>query len=237
MKKLLVFCLMLCLLLAGCGAATTESTAVATPDPADTDPTTASEVILGPLPLTEIGEFSDAPGGIMTLDDLRMIEAMRIEAIDPYGYQYIYAWEYSFALDCFTFYYAEEIYDEQTIYVQKGEDTVGYVSAFNDPVFYPDPYADQLGYTAELDGFKYTIEYFVHFSVPQENVRYKRVEDTTMPTGDAYVYEIYTGTEHTGYVLIDKATGLAIAHTDSENNISYQITKIDMENAGIPEYK
>ena len=237
MKKLLAFCLLICLLFTGCGAATTNTATEPTPDPADTDPTSASEPVLGPLPLTEIGEFSDVPGGIITLDDLRMIEFMRIEAVDPSGFQYIYAWEYSFALDSFTFYYAEEAYDEQTVCVKKGEDMVSYISTFNGTVFYQDLYADDLGHAAELDAFTYTIEYFVHFCIPQENVRYKRIEDTTLPTGEAYVYEIHTGSEHTGYVLIDKLTGFAVAHTDTEDNISYQITKIDMENAGIPDYK
>lgn len=235
MKKLLVFCLMICLLLSGCGATTNQ--AATTMDPDDTDPTVSADEIFGPLPLTEIGEFSDLPGGMMTLADLKSIETMRIEAVDQYGFKYIYAWEYSFALGQFTFYFAEEIYDEQTIYVKKGEDMACYLTAYNDPVFYQDPYADEVGYADELSAFGDTIELFVLYGAPQPNISYKRIEDANAPTGEAYAYEIYTGMQHTGYLLVDKATGLAVAQTDLEKCPVYQVTKIDMQDAGIPDYK
>ena len=244
MKKLLILCLMACLLLVGCNPAadlSAESTlpgdATATPaDPDDTEPTSPEE-IHGPLPLPEIGEFSDVPGGILTLDDLKDIELMRIEAVDEYGFKYIYAWEYVFALDRFTMYFAEEVYDEQTIYVEKSGEADCYITSFNDTVFYPDPHADQLSYADDLGFFTNAVELFVRYSVAQENIRYKRIEDEQTPLGEAYAYEIYTGEEHTGYLLIDKATGLTISQTDCEKQPNYQVTKIDMLDSGIPDYK
>ena len=243
--RLLALGLLLCLLFTGCAGNTIEQPAVTTAptttpttpyDPEENGPVD-SEEIHGPLPLLEIGEFSDVPGGIITLDDLRDIEAIRLEAVDEYGYKYIYAWEYVFALDRFTMYLAEEVYDEQTIYVEKGDSISCYISTYSDTTFYLDPTADQYGYADDLGYFTDFVEFFVNYSVPQENIRYKRIEDQDTLTGEAYAYEIYTGDQHTGYLLIDKATGLAVTQTNTEKKANYQITKIDTQNAGIPKYK
>lgn len=246
-KILLALSLTIALLLAGCGtdfqpnntgrqpAPSGTPTTVPT-EPEDTEPTSPEETH-GPLPLTEIGEFSDVPGGIITLDDLKDIEIMRLEVVDEYGFNYIYAWEYSFALDRFTMYLAEEVYDEQTIYVEKSENIDCYISAYVDTEFYLDPSADQIGYSDDLNYFTDCVELFISYSIPKENTRYKRIEDSNTLTGEAYTYEIYTGDVHTGYLLIDKATGLAVTQTDTEERANYQITKIDPQDAGIPQYK
>ena len=243
MKKLLILCLALCLFLTGCGnAAAPQSTTSPVTDTAGANPdepeaTTGPEEILGPTPLLPVGEFSDVPGGMMTADDLKYIEIMRIEAVDEYGLQYIYAWEYSFALGRFTTYVAEEVYDEQTIYVEKNDNFDCYVSTFKNNEFFIDPYADQIGYNDDLAAFADMIEFFVCYSVPVENTRYKRIEDQDTLTGEAYAYEVYVGDEHTGYLLVDKATGLAVTYTDREKKAYYQVTKIDTQDAGIPNYK
>lgn len=242
-KKLLLFCLLLCLLLSGCGQTVapqptitpTQPTTIPT-DPEENGPVPPEE-FHGPLPLVEIGEFSDVPGGIITLDDLKDIELMRLEVVDEYGFKYIYAWEYSFALGRFIMYFAEEVYDEQTIYVEKGENIDCYISTYADTEFYLDPSADQIGYSDDLGYFTDCVNLFVSYSTPKENTRYKRIEDQDTLTGEAYAYEIYTGDVHTGYLLIDKATGLAVTQTNTEKKANYQIGRIDTENAGIPQYK
>lgn len=243
MKKLLIFCLMIALLLTGCGIASdgqpTTSTAPNTTnaEPDEPEASTKEEELRGPTPLLPVGEFSDIPGGMSTLADVKDIELMRLEIVDEYGYKYIYAWEYMFALDRFTMYFAEEVYDEQTIYVEKGDNVDCYLSTFSDNAFYIDPFADQIGYSDDMAAFADMIELFVDYSVPRENTRYKRIQDQDTLTGEAYAYEIYTGDVHTGYLLIDKATGLAVTQTDTAKKANYQITKIDTQDAGIPKYK
>lgn len=239
-KMLLILCLVAVLLLGACGKQTnTPDTTlpVQTTEPDEPEAPTEEEVLRGPTPLLPVGEFSDVPGGIITSTDLKDIELMRIEVVDEYGYKYIYAWEYLFALDRFTMYFAEEVYDEQTIYVEKDDNVDCYLSTFSDTTFYIDPFADQIGYSDDMAAFADIIELFVNYSVPRENTRYKRIQDQDTLTGEAYAYEIYTGDAHTGYLLIDKATGLAVTQTDTAKKANYQITKIDMQDAGIPKYK
>ena len=165
------------------------------------------------------------------------IETMRLEITDHNGFHYVYAWEYVFATDTFTMYLADEMLDEQTIYVVKDEIVSCYQSTYTDTTFYNDPYAEQYIYYADQLSFAEVIELFVSYSVPLEGIRYKRTEDVTLDTGDAYSYEIYRGDAFLGYLLVDKASGLMVCLTNEETKVDYLITKIDPENAGIPKYK
>jgi len=250
-KKLMALGLAIVLLLTGCSITpeqphtakpTEHQSSAPTTDPSDAgsdEPASSDQPDepLGPTPLVAVGEFSDVPGGMMTLGDLKQIEVMRLEITDYTGFKYVYAWEYVFATGRFTTYLADELYDEQTIYTAKGEDVACYVTSYIDSTFYLDPYADLDGYYGDLEVFGDTIEIFVSYSVPEEGIRYKRLEDVVVSTGEAYAYEIYEDDKHIGNLLVDKATGLAVCLTTQESTVDYLITKIDLENAGIPQYK
>jgi hypothetical protein len=233
---------LICLLLSGCGAADPQPTIAATIptttpyDPEENGPTPAPETH-GPLPLVEIGEFCDVPGGIITLDDLKDIEVLQIDVIDDLGFMNTYAWEYSFALGRFIFYISEEGNNDAILYVKKGDNIDSYEGSYGDTLLYQNPYADQIGYDDDLSFLGSVAEILVSYSVPKENTRYKRVEDMNAPTGEAYVYEIYTGDQHTGYLLIDKATGLAVSQTDSNKVANYKVIKLSTKDIAFPEYK
>lgn len=250
MKKLLALGLAMMLLLAGCSSAkqppatkpTGQQSSTPTTPPSNTEPDEPApsdqpDEPLGPTPLVAVGEFSDVPGGMMTLGDLKQIEVMRLEITDYTGFKYVYAWEYVFATGRFTTYLADELYDEQTIYTAKGEDVACYTTSYIDSTFYLDPYADLEGYYGDLEVFGDTVEIFVSYSVPEEGIRYKRLDDVVVSTGEAYAYEIYEDDQPIGNLLVDKATGLAVCLTTQTSTVDYLITKIDLENAGIPQYK
>ena len=242
MKKLLSLCLVCCLFLTGCGAkneqiySTTPLPSVPVVDPEENGPTSPAEVH-GPLLVPEIGTFSSVPGGILTLDDLKDIEALQIDVIDDLGFMNTYAWEYIFALDRFTFYISEEGNNDAILYIKKGDNMDCYEGSHGDTLLDQNPYADQIGYDDDLSFLGSVAEILVSYSVPKENTRYKRVEDMNAPTGEAYVYEIYTGDQHTGYLLIDKVTGLAVSQTDCNKVANYKVIKLSTKDIDFPEYK
>ena len=239
--RLTAFCLLICLLFSGCGATVTQqpnslpATVTTTPaDPEDESPT--SPPLPEAHPEAQVGAILDIPDAAGYPQWLDEYEQYRLEITDSMGFQYIYAYRYSFATNETEHYELDGYQEEETVWYAHGDRINQYISDGGAP-FVCNTYWEAIDYDEDIEYFNSIVGIFLDLTVPVEGTHYVKLDDVEAPTGPACAYEIYEGGSLTGYLWIDKATGIMVLKTDADKNIELQITAMSMENANIPEYK
>lgn len=240
-KRLLAICLLICLLLCGCEKTAAEPTAAPTTaptttpyDPEDNGPT--SPPLPEPHPEAAIGAVLDIPDAAGYPEWLTQYEQYRLEVTDYMGFEYVYAYRYSFATNETEHYEWDGYQEEETVWYAHGDQINQYVSDGGSP-FVHNTNWDANDYAEDIAYFDNNVNIFLSFTAPVEGVHYVKLKDVDAPTGPACAYEIYENNELTGYLWIDKATGIMVRKMDTQINNLLQVTALSMEKADIPTYK
>ena len=225
--------------LAACGSQTstpesTQTTLITAPTEEVTP--TRPEPIVSTTP-AGVGEILEVPDAAISLDEIAAYEVFRVEILDSYADRFIYAWEYSFATDTAVIYIYDEYEGEEIVNVVKRDKATRYFRLIGDKEFILDKEANDDDWMEDKDGINYIFKTLTQFSVPTEGVTYKKLEDVKAVAGDACAYEVWDNGVLTGYVHIDKATGIMSAWLDENGKALTDITNISTESADIPKYK
>ena len=241
--RLLAIGLLICLLLSGCGqaaaslpATTAPTTSPTTPyDPEDDGPTTPP--LPDPLPEAQVGDVLQIPDAAGYMEWLEEYDEYRLEITDSLGFQYVYARRYNFATNTVEHYEFDGYQEEETIWYAHGDDIRQYVRENDTTPFVHNTYWEAIDYEEDRMYFDDIVKTFLSLTTPVEGVHYVKLEDGEALTGPACAYEVYENGTLSGYIGIDKATGIMVLKTDANKNILLQVTYLSVENANIPDYK
>lgn len=259
MKKYLAFLLALVIsvgLLTACGTTTdnkvvntttptAEATTVPTVTPdseATTEPTIneddgpTSPPMPEPLPEAQVGDVLEVPDAAGYPEWLREYDEYRFELLDALGIQYIYARRYDFATGVAEAYLLDDYQNEEAIWRAYQGIYEQYTRDTDEDPFILNAYWDPSFYDADMAYIDNEIFFFLQYATPVEGTHYVKMDDVEAPTGPACAYEIYENNVLTGYLWIDKATGIMVRKMDADKRPQLQVTCINLEDAGIPEY-
>ena len=243
MKRwLAILTALLCLLLVACGdnldnsntTAPTGSTAATEEDDQPQDPPSN---YVEPSSPANVGDVLETPDVAATFEEITDYEIFRVEVQDIYDFHYIYAWEYSFATDTTVMYIYDEYQNEEIVNVVKRDVVTRYSRLIGEETFLLNTNTDEFTWLDDEQIFSGIVDALTQYSLPIEGLQYKKLEDVEATAGDACAYEVLEDGTLSGYIYIDKATGVMSAWLDETQKVTSFITAISTEDAGIPKYK
>lgn len=190
-----------------------------------------------PKPPANVGDILQVPDAAATFEEVTEYEVFRVDITDAYYDHFIYAWEYNFATGTTVMYIYDEYEGEEIINVIKRDQVTRYFRLIGEESFVLDYEADEADWTEDKDIFTAMMKTLTQYSLPTEDILYRKLGEMTATAGEAVAYEIIDQGALYGYLYIDKTTGILSALANETGNITALITAISTENANIPQYK
>ena len=189
-----------------------------------------------PLPEAQVGDVLQVPDAAGYPEWLGEYDEYRFEFLDALGIQYIYARRHDFATGVTETYMVDDYNNDECIWRAYRGTYEQYTRSTDEDPFMVNGYWDSTSYETDMTYVDNEIFFFLQYAKPIDNTHYVKMGDVEAPTGTACAYEIYENNVLTGYLWIDKATGIMVCKIDTNNKIQLQITYMSLEDAGIPEY-